>query len=91
MLEERGASEEGPAGAVTPGGGRAGGAESVLQAALGGVRTGGTVMSVEAGGKKKRRVFNGGYASANHESVLLIIVGFTEELRLKELLSQSCV
>lgn len=48
LLEESAASGGGPIGTVTPGGCRAGWAESVLQpASLGGVTTGGTIASVE--------------------------------------------
>lgn len=57
VLEESGASGGGPAGAVIPGGWRAGWAESVRQpASLGGVRTGGTVTSVAESGKKEENI-----------------------------------
>lgn len=54
VLEESGGSGGGPAGAVIPGGCRAGWAESVRQpTSLGGVRTGGTVTSAADCGKKE--------------------------------------
>lgn len=55
VLEESGTSGGGPAGAVIPGGWRAGWDESVQQpASLGGVRTGGPVTSVADCGRKER-------------------------------------
>lgn len=64
LLDERGASGGGPGAAATPGGWRAGWAESVRQpASLGGVRTGGTVTSGADCEKKKDIFLIGRYIS----------------------------
>lgn len=74
VLEESGGSGGGPAGAVIPGGWRAGWAGSVRQpASLGGVGTGGTVTSFADCGKKKEIVLIDRHIYNIDESILLII------------------